>query len=132
MPYIGLKMDWTVSNGLHHRELKCENILDCELAMLPESKKCKKVMAWSGDFGMDQYISWCLPTDDIRLDTIWSKSEDFCKPQANEVIARFDLLTSFCQGNRSVEEWYSAIQAQVCLHKYPQETANILHQVNQL
>ena len=58
MPYIeSPKMDWTVNDGLYHRflkwKLKCENILDCELAMLPESKQCKKVIAWSGDFGMD-------------------------------------------------------------------------------
>ena len=84
MPYIeGPKMDWTVNDSLYHRflkwKLKCENILDCELAMLPESKKCKKVIVWSGDFGMDQYVSWCLPTKDISLDTIWAKYEDFCK-----------------------------------------------------
>ena len=41
--------------------------------------------------------------------------------------ARFDLLTSFTQGNRSIDEWYNAVQVQVCLAKYPQETANILH-----
>ena len=49
MPYIeGPKMDWTVNDSLYHRflkyKLKCENILDCEFAMLPESKKCKKVI----------------------------------------------------------------------------------------
>ena len=70
MPYIeGPKVDWTVNDSLYHRvlkwKLKCENILDCELAMLPESKKCKKVIAWSGDFGMNQYVSWCLPTEDL-------------------------------------------------------------------
>ena len=59
MSYIeGPKMDWTVNDGLYHRflkwKLKCENILDCELAMLPDSKKCKKVIPQSGDFGMDQ------------------------------------------------------------------------------
>ena len=47
IPYIeGPKMDWTVNDGLYHRclkwKLKCENTLDCELALLPESKKCKK------------------------------------------------------------------------------------------
>ena len=73
--------------------------------MLPKSKKCKKVVAWSGDFGMDQYVSRCLPADELNMDTIWSKYEDFCKPQANEVRARFDLLTSFHQGNTSVDEW---------------------------
>ena len=50
MPYIeGPKMDWTVKDVLYHRflkwKLKCENFLDCELAMIPESKKCKKVIA---------------------------------------------------------------------------------------
>ena len=78
MLYVkGPKMDWAGNDGLYHRflkwKLKCENILDCELAMLPESKKCKKVLALSGDFGMDQYVSWCLPTEELCLDTIWSK-----------------------------------------------------------
>ena len=109
MPYIeGPKMDWTVNDSLYHRflkwKLKCENILDCELVMLPESKRCKKVITWSGDFGMDQYVSWCLPAEDLSLDVIWAKYEDFCKPQTNEVRTRFDLLTSFKQGNRSVNE----------------------------
>ena len=41
MPYIeGPKMDWTVNDALYHRffkwHLKCENILECELAALPE------------------------------------------------------------------------------------------------
>ena len=62
MPHIeGPKMDWTVNDGLHHRclkwKLQCENILDCELAMLPKSKRCKKVIVWRGYFGMDQYVS---------------------------------------------------------------------------
>ena len=41
MPYIeGAKMDWTVNDALYHRflkwHLKCENILECELAALPD------------------------------------------------------------------------------------------------
>ena len=43
MPYIeGPKMDWIVNDCLYHRflkcHLKCENILECELAMLPERR----------------------------------------------------------------------------------------------
>ena len=58
MPYIeGPKMDWTVNDGLYHRilklHLKYENILECELVMLSGRRKCKKVIAWNGDFGMD-------------------------------------------------------------------------------
>ena len=119
MPYIeGPKMDWTVNDGLYHRflkrHLKCKNILE-----LPERQQCKKVIPWSGDFGMDQYVSWGLPTDQLTLEIIWGKFEDFCKLQSNELHARNDLLTSFQQGNRSIDEWYNAVQAQVNLAKYP-------------
>ena len=132
MPYIeGPCMDWTVNDNLYHQflkwHLKCKNILECELVALPEHQKCKKVIAWSGDCGMDQYVSWNLPSNELTLDAIWGKYEEYCKPQSNEVWARFDLLTSFHQGNCNVDEWYSAIQAQVNLTRYPLETAKILH-----
>ena len=86
MPYIeGPKIDWTLNNGLYHRflkwRLKCENILEFELAMLVDRRKCKKVIAWSGDFGIDQYESWNLTTyEELTLDAIWEKFEEFCKP----------------------------------------------------
>ena len=132
MPYIeGPKINWTVDDGLYHRflkwHLKCETILDCKSANLPAKQKCQKVIAWSGNFGMDLYVSWSIPKGELTLDAIWAKFEEFSKPQTNKVRAHFDLLTSFCQGNRNVDEWYNAVQAQVNLAKYPLETAKILH-----
>ena len=132
MPYIeGPKMNWTMDDGLYHRflkwHLKRETILECELAALPEKQKCQKVIAWLGDFGMDLYVSWSLPKEEVTLDTIWDRSEEFSKPQSNEGRACFNLLTSFHQGNRNVDKWYNAVQAQVNLAKYPSETAKILH-----
>ena len=41
--------------------------------------------------------------------------------------AQFDLLTSFPPGNKSIDNRYNVVQAQVNLAKYPPETANILH-----
>ena len=130
MPYIeGPIMNWTMDDGLYHRflkwQLKCETILDCELANLPAKQKCQKVMAWSGNFGIDLYVSWSIPKEELTLDAIWAKFEEFSKPQTNEVRACFDLLTSFHQGSRNVNEWYNAVQAQVNLAKYPLETAKI-------
>ena len=132
MPYIeGPKMDWAVNDGLYHRfhkwHLKCENILECQLAMLPEKRQCKKVIAWSGDFDMDQYVSQKLSIDELMLDTIWGRFVEFCKPQSNEVRARFHLLTSFKQRNKSVDYWNKAVLTQVALAKYPPKTAQILH-----
>ena len=68
-----------------------------------------------------------MSTKELTLDPIWEKLEEFCKPQSNEVRERFDLLTSFQQGNRSVDEWYNAVQTKVALAKYTPETAKILH-----
>ena len=124
-------MDWTVNDDLYHHflkwHLKCENILESKLAALPQHQKCKKVIAWSGDCGMDQYVSWNLPSSELTLDIIWGKYEEYCKLQSNEVRARFDLLTSFWQGNHSIDKWYNAVQAQVNLAKYPPEMAKILN-----
>ena len=72
---------------------------------------------------MDLYVSWNIPKDALTLDAIWNKFEQFSKPQTNKVRARFDLLMSFHQGTRNVDEWYNAVQAQVNLAKYPPETA---------
>ena len=82
MPYIeGPKMNWNVDDDLYNRfikwKIRCENILDCELSMLSEARKCKKVITWSGDFGLDQYISWNLSNEELCLDTIWQKYEEF-------------------------------------------------------
>ena len=109
LPYIeGPKMDWSVNDGLYHRflkwKLKCKNILDCKLVMLPESKEMHESHSLVWWFWMDHYVSWCLPNEELSLDTIWTKYEDFCKSQVNEVKARSDLLTSFHQGNTSVDE----------------------------
>ena len=92
-------MNWTVNDDLYHCflkwHLKCENILECKLAALPERQNCKKVIAWSSDCGMDKYVSWNLPSSELTLDIIWGKYGEYCKLQSNEVRARFDLLTSF-------------------------------------
>ena len=56
--------------------------------------------------------------------------KSFCKPQSNELRARFDLLTSFKQDQMLVDEWYSKVQSQIGLCNYPQETAQILQRDN--
>ena len=93
----------------------------------PKDQKCKQVITWTGDFGIDHYVSWGLYKEEMNLDTIWERFEDFCKLQSNEVWPHFDLLTSFCQGNKSIDEWHNTVQAQVNLAKYPPETVKILH-----
>ena len=85
MPYIeGPKIDWTVKDSLYHRflkwKLKCENILTCELAKLAGRRKCEKVIAWSRDLGIDQYVLWNLTNDELTLDVIWEKMKSLVNP----------------------------------------------------
>ena len=63
----------------------------------------------------------------LPLMSYGKKFEEFYKSQSNEFRARFDLLRRFRQGERSVNEWYNAVQRQVALAKYPQKTVQILH-----
>ena len=76
---------------------------------------------------MDQYVSWGLPTDQLTLDTIWRRFQEFCKPQSNEGVQDLTFSQASRQESHSVDEWYNAVQAQVNLVKYPPKTANILH-----
>ena len=120
MPCIeGPKMNWTVIDGLYHGflnwHLKCENILDVSLP-------CYQKEPMQESDCLEN-----LTTDELTLDTIWEKLEEFCKPQLNEVRARFDLLTCFWEGNKSVDEWYNTVQMKVALARYPPETAKMLH-----
>ena len=72
--------------------------------MLPERRQYKKVIAWNGDFGMDQYVPWNLSNEDLMLNTIWEKFEEFCKPQSNEVRASFHPTTSLIKSSCCLDE----------------------------
>ena len=69
----------------------------------------------------------CFLELELTQGTIWEKFEEFCKPQCNKDSARFNLLTNFWQGNKSVNEWYNAVQTQAVLAKYPPEPTKTLH-----
>ena len=98
-----------VNDVLYHRflkwKLKCKNILECELAGLPECQKCKKVIVQSSNFGMDQYVSWGLSKDEMNLDTIWERGlKIFVSHNPMRCEPNLILLTSFHQGNKSIDE----------------------------
>ena len=73
---------------------------------LSRKENATRVLPEEGTLGL---IYMCLEinltNEELALDVIWEKFGEFCKPQSNEVRARFDLLTSFRQGERSMDEW---------------------------
>ena len=97
------------------------------LHCLQREENARRLLPGVGILGLTNMFHGIFTNEELTLDVIWGKLEEFCNPQSNEVRARFDLLKSFRQGERSVDEWYNAVQTQVALAKYPQETAKILH-----
>ena len=79
--------------------------------MLPGSKKYKKAVAWSCDFGMDQYVLRCLPADELNLDTIWSKYEDLASLKQMKCEQDLTYLQAFA---KAVDQWMSGTM----LHKF--------------
>ena len=108
-------------------KIKCQFILGAELETLSEDHKCKTFLQWSGDKGLELYISWGIEDKDLTLDTIWTKFEEHCKPQKkNELHAHYDLLKQLKLGDKSCDEYYSLLQNQLALCQYPTETWIIL------
>ena len=35
---------------------------------------------WSGDFGIDQYVSWNITNEELTLDVIWANLRSFASP----------------------------------------------------
>ena len=67
-----------------------------------------------------------LGTSEVSITILWSKWEDFCKPQANEPRAIYDLFKSFIQAGSCVDEWYNTGLKWLALCSYHQETTSIL------
>ena len=94
----------------------------CGPTQAPEVQEsdCLEWLFWYGPIFVLGLVKW-RPQSRHNLGKIWR----ILQPQTNAVCTHFDLLTSFWQGNRSMDEWYNAVQAQVNLAKYPSETAQI-------
>ena len=85
-------MNCIVVDSLYARfqtwKIKCENILETELASLPDARKCQILLRWLDDQGLEIYQVWCLQSSEVSKDILWYKFEDLCKPQANELRTR--------------------------------------------
>ena len=113
----GPDMDWSHNDGLYLRFLTwkqlCEIILSCQLEHASESRRRNSVLQWSGSRGIEIYNSWSIAgTPEDSLEVYWQKWQAYCLPKANDRRARYDLWHSTKQGQKSVEEHYSAIMNQ--------------------
>ena len=64
------------------------------MAKIDEEIKCKHLLHWSGEQGIELFNSWDLSADGPKkLDNYWERFEHFVKPHSNELIAAWELHT---------------------------------------
>ena len=68
-----------------------------------------------------------LEPSKLSTAVLWSKWEDFCKPQGNELKARYDHLKSFSQAGLYDDERYNTVLKHLATYSYPQVTTSILY-----
>ena len=130
-PFIqGPSMDWNMDDGLYSHfqtwKISCNLILDSELCELSEVRKVNTLLRWSGDFGIKKLKSWQKEPSQLTLDFIWDEYESYCKPQSNELRARYDILKKLTQGSLPADDWMTKLQSQLHLCNYQPEMEEVL------
>ena len=105
----GPSMDWSPDSNLPNRyklwKQKCNLIFDTILCEKSEEYKCKMLLCYSGDRGLELFNSWTLTAaEQKKLLHYWQNFETYVKPQANQIMARYKL---YClkQNSQSVDIW---------------------------
>ena len=94
------KMDWTPGPDLLTKfkrfRQKCELLLDGPLKSRDSTQKCKYVLLWSGDYGLDLFNTWALTDEQQKnLEEYWTRFEyhvkTTSKPYLEQVLSpRFE------------------------------------------
>ncbi|PFX17897.1 Retrovirus-related Pol polyprotein from transposon 17.6 [Stylophora pistillata] len=100
---------------------RCELLFTGPMAKIDEEIKCKHLLYWSGEQGIELFNSWHLSADEQKkLDNYWERFEHFLKPHLNELIAAWELY-NLRQGTLSLEEFIAKLRILVKEANYPAE-----------
>ena len=105
----GPEMDWTNDNGLDecYRKWKkrVEVLFKGPLNSATDAIKCNYIIYWSSNHGMDFIDKWEAEgkiddTNKDRLDTYWTRFEEYIHPQTNQLKRLF-------QGSMTLEDFHT-------------------------
>ena len=121
----GPSIVWSMDENLYSRfkmwKQRCELLFTRPIAKIDEEIKCKHLLYWSGEQGIELFNSWDLFSDgEKKLDGHWERFEHFVKPHSNELIAAWELH-NLRQGTLSLEEFISKLRILAKEANYPVE-----------
>ena len=88
---------------------KCELLFDGPLKQRTEEQKCKYLLLWTGDYGLDLFNT-----------EYWKRFEEHLKLQSNHILNRF-YLRSLKQNNRPLDEFLTEARLLIKNSGFPAE-----------
>ena len=121
----GPSIDWSTDENLYSRfkmwKQRCELLFTGPMGKIDEEVKCKHLLYWSGERGIELFNSWDLSAEqEKKLDNYWERFENFVKPHSNELIAAWELY-NLRQGTLSLEEFIARLRILLKEANYPVE-----------
>ena len=110
-PYFidkAFSIDWSMDEKLYNRfkiwKQRCELLFTGPMGKIDEEVKCKNLLYWSGERGIELFSSWDLSAEQQKkLDNYWERFENCVKPHSNELIAAWQLY-NLRQGTLSLSK----------------------------
>ena len=103
-------LDWNSPGDLHKRfkffKQKCQLIFDGPMEKQKEEHKARMLLLWAGDKGLEIYntSTWDEEEDNLIVDKIFEKFEQYTKPQSNQILSRYQIRC-LKQGDIPLEEF---------------------------
>lgn len=107
-------MDWhspDAPQAFKKFKARCELYFSGPLKEKAEEEKVSYLLIWSGDDGIELVSTWTLSaTDKKKLDTYWTRFENYLSPKSNFRLARYKLRTLKQEPDESVDSFVKRIR----------------------
>ena len=120
-------MDWhsqDAPQAFKKFKARCELYFSGPLKDKSEEEKVSYLLIWSGDDGIELVSTWSLSTTDKKkLDTYWTRFENYLSPKSNFRLARYKLRTLKQEPGETVDSFVKKIRVLVeeCRFTNPDE-----------
>ena len=119
------KIDWTPGPDLPQRlrrfRQKCELLFDGPLIERTTEQRCRYILLWTGDYGLDLFNTWNLTGEEQnKPEEYWKRFEGHVKPQSNHILNRF-YLRNLRQNKRPLDDFLTEAKLLIQNSGYPSE-----------
>lgn len=120
-------MDWhspDAPQAFKKFKARCELYFSGPLKEKSEEEQISYLLIWSGDDGIELVSTWALSaTEKKKLDTYWTRFENYLSPKSNFRLSRYKLRTLKQEPGESVNSFVKKIRILVeeCRFTNPDE-----------